>query len=332
MKISRDGMGHLLAVTRPALLLAPKDFLTDIEDRLATAGVQAAVATRDSEPIYDWLMTRVALQGISDRAALTFAHRSGEVTWRAIADDFAMEPSCPKLGSYWAFAGCGYRKDRFSCGEPEHLPRCPLPLHPLRKGGLNIAAFSLWLFFRDCCGGDFVSWIDTRLAAANPGRTAPERATTLRNALLEPLCQIAGTGPKLWAMILADLLVGADPGRERWVTAGTSMVAIDSLVHNYLRRTGSLTRCGAEHAYGPACYGPDGCADMLATLAEAVDAREFNPSLPGFCPRYVQHALWHFCAEGGLALCNGRRIDDARRCTQPFCPAGPACDRLALRG
>ena len=262
MDISSAAMRHLLAVTRPALLLAPRDFLTDIEDRLAAAGLQAAVAARDSEPIYDWLITRIALQGISDRAALTFARRFGEVTWRAIANDFATAPSCPKLGSYWAFADCGYRKDRFSCAEPEHLPRCPLPLHPLRKGALNIAAFGLWLFIRDVASGDLVGWIDERLASADPGRTSLYRAAALRGALLEPLREISGTGPKVWSIALADMLIGGDPNREQWVFTGTSMVAEDSLIHAFLHRTGCLAHCGAEHPYGPACYSPSGCADL----------------------------------------------------------------------
>src|SRR3954463_16495387 len=37
----------------------------------------------------------------------------------------------------------GYRKASRSCTEPVHLPRCPLPSHPLRKGALNQAAYAL---------------------------------------------------------------------------------------------------------------------------------------------------------------------------------------------
>jgi hypothetical protein len=32
------------------------------------------------------------------------------------------------------------------------------------------------------------------------------------------------------------------------------MIAIDTLVHNFLHRTGILHRFGADHAYGSACY------------------------------------------------------------------------------
>ncbi len=80
----------------------------------------------------------------------------------------------------------------------------------------------------------------------------------MRAALLQPLGQVFGVSNKLWSMILADLLLGGDPGRERWVTTGASFVAVDTLVHAFLHRTGVLRRFAAEHAYGGACYAPTG--------------------------------------------------------------------------
>ena len=92
---------------------------------------------------------------------------------------------------------------------PAHLETCALPQHDLRKGVLNQAAYGLALFIRDCCNGD----LDWRLAEA-------DRAVG-----------VSGTGPKIWSMILADLLLAADHGRKRWLAAGASMVAVDTLVH-----------------------------------------------------------------------------------------------------
>ena len=81
-------------------------------------------------------------------------------------------------------------------------------------------------------------------------------------------------------MALADLLLGADPGRERWVATEAAMVVIDTLMHNHLHRTGTLRRFGAEHPYGARCYAAGGCADLIRGLAERIDAREFNPAFP----------------------------------------------------
>ena len=57
------------------------------------------------------------------------------------------------------------------------------------------------------------------------------------------------------------------------------MIAIDTLVHNFLHRTGILARFNANHPYGAGCYRPGGCADIIAAVAERIDARQFNPML-----------------------------------------------------
>ena len=319
-----------MAVTRPALLLAPPNFLEEIGDRLHEAGITEAVGRHDSGPIFEWLVSLFALQGISDRAAFAYADRHGGVTWREIEAALRASPACGRLKSYWHFDGCGYRKAANTCAEPQHIRRCPLPRHDLRKGGLNTNVYSLALFFRDVCGGDFVGWTDARLAAADPGRGVASRAEAMRSALLEPLINIVGTGAKLWSMTLAELLLVGDPARERWVTTGASMIAVDTLVHAFWVRTGILKRFAAAHPYGPRCYAPGGCADIIARLSDRIDAREFNPSFPRDFPRFIQHAIWLFCAEGGRDICNGRKIDDARRCAQIYCPAYPICDRVCL--
>ncbi|WP_187273354.1 hypothetical protein [Methylobacterium sp. WL19] len=91
-------------------------------------------------------------------------------------------------------------------------------------------------------------------------------------------------------------------------------------------------RFNAEHPYGPNCYAAGGCADIIEGFAERIDAREFNPAFPATFPRYVQHAIWLWCAEWGWNLCNGRKIDDTGRCQQIYCPAHSGCDRIALYG
>ncbi|WP_237480604.1 hypothetical protein [Lichenibacterium dinghuense] len=332
--MNSSGLAHLARVVAPALHLAPTNFVEEIAARLAEAGVQDAVARHDPGPIYDWLIGLVALQGISDDVAFGWDERHGGARWAEVDGALRTRPSCPRLRSYWDFAadrGCGYRKGLGTCAEPGHLLRCPLPRPPLRKGGLNQSAFHLALFFRDVCGGDLVGWLDARLAEADLGRGAPDRSTALGIAVSEPLAAVTGIGRKLASMALAELLLAGDPDRERWVAAGAGMVAVDSLVHNFLHRTGTLHRCGAKHAYGPACYAPGGCADLLRALADAVDARHFNPAWPRSFPRWIQHSIWAFCATGGLDVCNGNRVDDCHPCRLRFCPTGPDCDRVALR-
>ena len=109
------------------------------------------------------------------------------------------------------------------------------------------------------------------------------------------------------------------------------MIAIDTLVHNFLHRTGILHRFNANHLYGAACYRPGGCADIIQAVAERIDARQFNPTFPQTFPRFVQHAIWQYCAQDGLDVCNGNRINDARRCENKDCRVRLMCDRVPLR-
>ena len=119
-------------------------------------------------------------------------------------------------------------------------------------------------------------------------------------------------------MALSCILLGAPNKMRLWTEVGGSMIAIDTLVHNFLHRTGILRRFDANHAYGAACYRPGGCADIIQAVAERIDARQFNPSFPQVFPRFVQHAIWRYCTQSGLDVCNGNRIDDRQSCRTSY--------------
>ena len=293
-------------------------------------GIQAAVARHDTPVLFDWIVRLLARQGISNAAAEGYVERHGSPTSADIDQRMAGSAFCARLRSYWHFAACGFRRSTARCNTPHHLVDCPVATIPARKGALAEAAMAFRLFVRDVCGDDLVGWIDHRLAAADPGRRASERAKAMRVALLEPLINIVGTGPKVWSMILAELLLGGDPDREQWTTTGASFIAVDSLVHAYLHRIGILCRLDAEHDYGPACYATGGCAEVIGMLAEHIDARDFNAYFPACFPRWVQFAVWWFCTADGWAICNAVKIDDRVGCSQTFCPCFAACVRMPL--
>lgn len=113
--------------------------------------------------------------------------------------------------------------------------------------------------------------------------------------------------------------------------AGARMIAIDTLVHGFLHRTGTLRRCRAEHVYGPACYAGDGGADLTEAVAAEIDAREVSLDFPATFQRFVQHAICLFCAAGVLDVCISNGIDDRAFCRRCLCPSVPNCDRLPLR-
>ena len=226
--------------------------------------------------------------------------------WRQASE---ASPSCRKLQTYWDYAGCRYDKGSFTCAEPDHIDACPVPRPRLRNGRLNQTAYSLFLFVRDIAGGDLIGWIDSQLEAAT-GSSDADLEAARQEALIGPLRGVFGVSDKVLTMALSSLLIGARNHRPVWFETGKAMVAIDTLVHNFLHRTGILESCGIPHRYGPACYAGGGCAEIIRGAADRIDARSFNPSFPKIFPRFVQHAIWRYCAAEGLDLCNGNRIDD----------------------
>ena len=108
------------------------------------------------------------------------------------------------------------------------------------------------------------------------------------------------------------------------------MIAVDTLVHNFLHRTGILNRFEARHSYGPACYRPRGCAEIIEIIAGEIDASQFDHRFPKTFPRFVQYAIWRYCSQQGLDICNGNQIDDRKSCENSQCRLYPRCDRITL--
>jgi hypothetical protein len=310
-------------------LTGSASYLEDVRADLRSHGVIRAIRDHDTPALFDWLVETLSFQGISDSVASGYMAQHGTVRWSDIADALSRRPSCPKLGGYWRFYGCQYHKGSNTCSELGHIDACPLPRHQLRNGRLNQMAYSLFLFMRDVADDDFVGWIDRQLGAV--GSQSPDRLAALREAIIGPLRNVYGVADKVLAMAMSSLLLSAGTRRPLWLEVGATFVAVDTLVHNFLHRTGILQRLSADHPYGDRCYGPGGCAGILSLIAAHIDARQFNRAFPATFPRFVQSAIWRYCAENGLDICNGNRIEDDTRCDNVHCQLFRRCDRVALR-
>jgi hypothetical protein len=295
------------------------------------ACLDEAVACHDTAKIFDWMLTAFSYQGVSDRAARTYIRQNGRASWSNIDESLRASPSCPRLRSYWHYEGCRYDKGSFSCTEPEHISSCPVPVPRLRNGRLNQTAYSFFLFVRDIANGDLISWIDERLSGVAKPPSQIDRTIDLQEQLIGPLRNVFGVSDKILTMTLSDLLLGTTSNRPTWFQTGAHMIAIDSLVHNFLHRTGILETCGSSHAYGVGCYAPGGCADIVRSAASQIDARTFNPNFPTAFPRFVQHAIWRYCAADGLNLCNANRVDDRQPCKISYCQLFRICGRKPLK-
>jgi hypothetical protein len=142
---------------------------------------------------------------------------------------------------------------------------------------------------------------------------------------------IFGVADKVLMMAFASLLMSAPAKYSGWFGVGAAMVAVDTLVHAFLARTGVLQRLGHEHPYGPACYQQKGCADAIRSVAAHIDCRKYNPGFPVNFPRFVQHAIWQYCSQSGLDICNGNHIDDGKRCQNKECHIYGFCGRKPLK-
>jgi hypothetical protein len=304
------------------------DYLDELDETATEIDLSGTTGSARSAKVFQWLATALSYQGISDAVARTYMAEHEAPAWWTVAAG-VKNASCPLLRSYWHFHGCGYRKGEGTCAKPHLMRTCSLPRHEFRNGNLNQLAYSLFLSIRDVAGGDIVTWIDNRLAEAGAG-PREGRLSRIGQALITPLLGVHGASHKVLNMALADLLMFGRGRNPLWGEVGASLIAIDTLVHNFLARTGILKRAQADHPYGPQCYGPKGCAAILAALSADIDARQFNSQFPRYFPRYIQHAIWAYCSGEGLNVCNGNKLDDDIRCQNRECRLFGACDRIRL--
>lgn len=329
---SRSALRHATRLVHQVCCLAGSHTLIDDIRRTGAPDTLGSLIEKlDTPALFNWLIDTLSYQGISDRVATAYIYEHGSITWAEIEYRLSKRPSCPKLKSYWHFHGCRYSKSKRTCASPEHYSRCPVPKHRLRNGRLNQTAYSLFLFLRDIADCDLVNWIDARLSqVASQNDRVPQYVAAMRESLLGPLRHVYGVADKVLSMALASILLAAQDGRTHWHETGGSMVAVDGLVHAWLHRTGILASLNAEHPYGPRCYGKDGCSEIIEKIALRIDVRQFNKSFPTFFCRAVQFAVWRFCAQEMLNICNGNRIDDRMRCQNDWCGLYGRCARQPI--
>lgn len=323
---SHDERYAITLVRTICKLAGAKDIVERARRDLEEYDVPCAIRSNQTAPLFDWLMNVFSYQGISNAAVYSYMKKHGAARFSEVERVLSEPTQCPKLSNYWSFEGCGYRKSKRMCSNKKMIRQCPVPKINLRNGRLSQTAFSLFFFIQDIANDNLVTWIDERIEAS--GDAANEAA--LQDRLIEPMKNIFGISDKVLSMTLATLFIGAFEERPRWFEIGADMIAIDTLVHNFFYRTGILRRFKARHLYGDACYAKGGCADILRHLASKLDAKEFNKDYPSHFPRFVQNAIWRFCGQTEMNICNGVQIDDRSWCRNEDCPLFCRCDRIKL--
>lgn len=326
---NRQALDHATILIDTVCLIAGSEDLIGDENDEPTQRLRAGIAGHNTALLFEVLMEAFSFQGISDAVARGYMDAHGRPSWREIERSTIGPDLCPKLNSHWSFDRCGYEKSSWTCAEPNRIAVCRLPHQDLRTGRLNQTATALYLFIRDVANGDLVHWIDEQLRIASVGVEAT-RLSRMREALIGPLRHVYGISDKVLSLALSDLLMAAPRTKRHWFETGVSMIVIDTLVHQWMTRSGILGRFIAKHAYGPACYRANGCADIIAMIAARIDARETNSKYPATFARFLSNSIWRYCAQLELDVCNGNRIDDRKRCANRGCPLFRLCDRVAL--
>ena len=300
--------------------------LVALGDARRNSVLRRAITDHDNRALYSWLMNTFSYQGISDQAVASFIAKHGNVQLEDVQDVLPNSSSCGKLEGFWTFNDCGYQKVSRTCSCQSKLDGCALPALPLRNGRLNQTAYSLRFFIRDVASNDLVRFLD-RLIDDIPSLASPREVHSI---LVSPWRGIFGVSDKVVSMALATLLLSAPTTKTRWRTVGGTLIAVDTLVHNFLHRTGLSEFFGRTHIYGPHCYGRDGCFDVLGEVTKLVDARRFRINFPSYFPRFVQLAVWRYCSTSFSNICNSTQIDDSRRCRSQDCYMRSDCERIQL--
>ena len=298
-----------------------EDFSSDLLEILHSGKPRRLITRLLFKPLFGSL----SFQGISDAAAISYQNTHGRITFWHIQRNLRKARRkgafCIKLGSFNTYRDCKYQKTGPKCQNRNIISDCPVGKHDLLKGVLNIKAYSLYFYIRDVCYGDLISHIDRII-------DSHENPIDARDALVKDFTRIWGVGDKLANMTLSYLLL-SDPDKHQRIRVGQSMIAVDSLVHNFLHRTGILNFYNANHIYGPLCS--KHCLTVLDKISGLIDAREFNPDFPECFPRFIQFSIWRFSSREGLGICSGFSIDDTNPCNQTSCPVYNLCDHITLK-
>jgi hypothetical protein len=259
---------------------------------------------KKSIKLYQYLMEAFLYTGGSDQS------NEGHYRKQKVKPSFnkirkaLVSAECPKLASFQTFQDCGYRKMARTCTNPDLIATCPLPKFDMKRGTLNQMVFSLYFFLRDVCQNDFYRFVQAQFDQGKQTKVQVE-------GFIETFSQVYNVGPKLIHMAFSDLFFSKYQDWD-YRRVGAKMVAIDTLVHNFLARTGTLDEYQKPHKYGPACHTQKGCVGVIEEIAQEIDCRKYNPNYPAYFPRLVQLYIWGYCASNGENICNGNKCKQGK--------------------
>jgi hypothetical protein len=86
--------------------------IDDLRAELRAEGIPSAIRRHDTATLFDWLISALSYQGISDQVAADYMERHGRPRWADIDAKVAAGPTCPKLAKPLAFPRLSVRQDQ----------------------------------------------------------------------------------------------------------------------------------------------------------------------------------------------------------------------------
>ena len=323
-----SALDHAVRVVHSVCCLAGSaSLIDDLRAELRAEGVPSAIRRHDTATLFDWLVAAFSYQGISDQVAFDYMERHGRARGPTSTCKPAPGTTCPKLQATGTSTAAGTTRPGH-CAEPDHLPDCPCPTTSCATVGSTRRPIPCYLFIRDIADGDLVGWIDRRLHDAR--QPEPDRLARMRAALLDPLREVYGVSDKVLTMTLSCVLLAAPRRLDR--------LARSRRQHDRHRHPGA--QLSAPHRdpgtgsvptipTAPAATGRAAAPTLLAR-SPSRSTPAVQSGVPATFPRFVQHAIWRYCAQLGLDVCNGNRIDDRQSCDNVYCQIRRRCDRISL--
>ena len=123
-RANTSAIDHAVRVVHSVCCLAgAAGLIDDIRAELRAEGVATPIRRHDTATLFDWLISALSYQGISDQVAAEYMDRHGRPRWADIDAKVAASPTCPKLASYWHFHGCRYDKGPINSANASFCPR-----------------------------------------------------------------------------------------------------------------------------------------------------------------------------------------------------------------
>jgi len=108
-----SAIDHAVRVVHSVCCLAgAASLIDDIRADLRAEGIPTAIRRHDTATLFDWLISALSYQGISDQVAADYMERHGRARWSDIDAKVAANPPLPQAAKLLAFPRLPVRQDQ----------------------------------------------------------------------------------------------------------------------------------------------------------------------------------------------------------------------------